>query len=421
MKAKSQPIAPSKRIDLIDALRGFAILGILMVNMKLFYSPLASMALGYQGSEGSADLLSMIFIKIFFEGKFYMLFSLLFGYGFYIFMKKSTTNGSSIAPVFARRINILLVFGLLHVLLLWAGDILVWYALYGFLLMAFRKVSNKGLIKWAIALPLIPITIVGFIVLYSGFQQSQMGAEYSASIAEKLQASQAFFAEATAVYSTGTFTQIMAMRIREYIEALAAGFISFSLLAAFLIGYWAARNEIIVKFKEKIYFWRKAVIVGACIGIPLQIPLVYYHLQSTNFIVIDYTTLIYFFSYIVGGFFLSLFYIASIVLLTTNGKLTAFIRFLSPVGRMALTNYLLHSIICTTIFYGYGLGMFGQFNHLQGILLTMAIFIMQIPLSWYWLKTFRYGPMEWLWRSLTYGKLQPMSKAESEEVITPAI
>jgi uncharacterized protein len=423
MKTKSQPVAPSKRIELIDALRGFAILGILMVNMQVFFQPVTTLLMGYQGAESTTDLLSQIFIKFFFEGKFYVLFSLLFGYGFFIFMNKTTQNGGSIAPVFARRVNILLVFGLLHVLLLWAGDILVWYALFGLLLLAFRKVSNRGLVKWAVGFILIPILSLSLMVsfLHLGLQ-SEMGPEIAASMQANFEQSQAFLAEASVVYSSGSFTEIMSIRLREYSKMLP-GIIFFYpvVLAMFLLGYWAARNEIISKFTEKLDFWRKALIIGGSIGIPLQVFYVYGYLQTSNLQFPDFTSLVVNFSHIIGGFFLSLFYISSIVLLVSKGKLHGFLKYLSPVGRMALTNYLLHSIICTSIFYGFGLGMLGQIAHLQGIFLTIAIFILQIPFSWYWLKTSRYGPMEWLWRSLTYGKLQPMRKPGSEEVISPAL
>jgi uncharacterized protein len=111
-----------------------------------------------------------------------------------------------------------------------------------------------------------------------------------------------------------------------------------------------------------------------------------------------------------GGVFLGLFYVSVIVLMLNRGKLQTFSRLLAPVGRMALTNYLMHSIICTSIFYGYGFGLYGKVSIFQGILLTILIFALQIPFSQFWLNHFHYGPFEWLWRSLTYGKLQPFRK-----------
>ncbi len=109
-------------------------------------------------------------------------------------------------------------------------------------------------------------------------------------------------------------------------------------------------------------------------------------------------------------FFLLIFGILHVVLLFSKGKLSTMAKLLSPVGRMALTNYLLHSIICTTLFYSYGFGLFGKINTFQGILLSIIIFALQVPLSRWWLRNFHYGPFEWLWRSLTYMKVQPFRK-----------
>ncbi len=124
MQTRLNPIGQSERIGLIDALRGLAIFGILMVNMPLMFQPMSQMMLGASENASVLQIISESFIKFFFEGKFYVLFSFLFGYGFWIFLSKPTTDGQSIVPVYRRRVFFLLLFGIGHITLLWAGDIL---------------------------------------------------------------------------------------------------------------------------------------------------------------------------------------------------------------------------------------------------------------------------------------------------------
>jgi uncharacterized protein len=153
------PVKQANRIILLDALRGFAIFGILMVNFPIMFQPVTSVLLGSQSDGSLLYNLSEWFIKFFFEGKFYVIFSMLFGYGFWLFMNKKDDQGKSITPIFKRRLIFLFLFGALHVVLLWAGDILVYYALFGFILLLFRRVSDRGLIKWAIWIGLIPAVL----------------------------------------------------------------------------------------------------------------------------------------------------------------------------------------------------------------------------------------------------------------------
>lgn len=412
MKTIALPVSEKERIILLDVLRGLAIFGILMVNMQIFFRPMLHMLIGYQGDETILNLLSTILIKFFFEGKFYVLFSLLFGYGFFIFMKKTPVEGHSILPVYLRRVFFLLIFGILHVVLLWPGDILVFYALFGFLLPLFRKVSDRGLLKWAIWLVVIPTALSALAVLAItlAMKVPEAAVQVEASLREGGGLMQGMAKKATLAYSTGTFAEVTRIRLLEY-KMILPGILFFYpvVLAMFLLGNLAARKNLIGNYKEHLPFFRKSLRLGASIGIPFSALFVvsYFYAKPQQMDVFQALSTL---SIAVGGFFLSLFYISAVVLLFSQEKITTLSKMLSPVGRMALTNYLLHSIICTTLFYSYGFGMFGKVNTFQGILLAILIFALQIPLSHWWLKNFQYGPFEWLWRSLTYMKVQPIRK-----------
>lgn len=402
------PTTPGQRIELLDALRGFAIFGILMVNMPLFFSPVTTMLAGYTGSETMLDLFSKLIIKFFFEGKFYVLFSMLFGYGFWMFINRTNSNGRSIIPTFRLRLFFLLIFGVAHIVLLWAGDVLLGYALMGFILLLFRKVSDRGLIRWAIPLALIPSFFMAVMWLFAFLASlhPESKESWDMAIRENAVNMQAIIDNAARVYSKGSFTEIVKTRVNEYLTMLP-GFLFFYpvVLAMFITGALAARKGIISNFREHLTLFRSMLKWGLITGVILNALFAYAYTQAPlnepgmwGFLVN--------FCHTAGGVAFSLSYVSFIALLSAEGKLKGFRNALAPVGRMALTNYLLHSIICTTIFLPYGLGLFGKISIFQSILLTIAIFLIQIPFSKFWLKHFYFGPFEWLWRSLTYRKWQ---------------
>jgi uncharacterized protein len=407
------PTVPAQRIELIDALRGFAIFGILMVNMPLFFKPISSMLLGYSGSDNSLELFSHLFIKFFFEGKFYVIFSMLFGYGFWLFINRTGADGRSIIPTFRWRLFFLMLFGIAHIVFLWAGDILLWYAILGFILLLFRKVSDRGIIKWAAWLVIIPTLLISLFTLLALFASMDPTAKeaFDASMKENAAGMQQLHDKAYQTYSNGSYTEIMSTRIKEYLTIMPGAFFFYPVvLAMFLAGVWASRKGIFKNYMEHLPFFRKLLLWGLIIGIPVSVIYSYAYTQAP-LNEPGIWSLLSTAGHTVSGIMLGMAYVSIIVLLTARGSLDKFIRFIAPVGRMALTNYLLHSIICTTLFLPYGFGLFGKIEYWQGILLTILIFSLQIPFSIFWLKRFNYGPFEWLWRSLTYRKLQPFSKS----------
>ncbi|RPH33776.1 MAG: DUF418 domain-containing protein [Bacteroidales bacterium] len=411
MKTVSAPITPNQRIAILDALRGFAIFGILMVNMPLFSNPITSMLLGVGVIEGDSNLLGEFFIKLFFEGKFYVLFSMLFGYGFWLFINKTVEKGS-IFTVYRRRVFSLLLFGISHILLLWAGDILFFYALFGFVILLFRNKSNKGLMKWVIGLILVPIIIpaLGWVIVAIASLNSETQTAMQGVFEGSNQFLRQIYQKNFEVYSSGIFSEIVSVRLSEW-KMLLPGLVVFypTVLAMFMLGAWAARNNILKNFQEKIPLFRKLFWQGIIIGIPSTV-LYTYAWSKAQMGVPNLWGFLNTSMNIISGISMCLLYVSSIVLLIYRGKLAFFSKYIAPVGRMALTNYLLHSIICTTLFLPYGFGLFGKIEIWQGILLTIAIYGLQIPFSNWWLKKFNYGPFEWLWRSLTYLKIQDFVK-----------
>lgn len=410
MSVKYTPLIQSKRIVLIDVLRGFAIFGILMVNMPMMFEPITQYLLGAKPDASQHQVISELFIKFFFEGKFIVLFSLLFGFGFWIFMNKAAEKGLSVIPVFSRRLFFLLLFGLAHMILLWAGDILIFYALLGFILILFRKVSDRKIFKWAVWLTLIPTILITLLVsaLWLLSQNPEAKTAIDAEMQQGVDDTHQLVEQASAIYSGGSFSEIVSVRLEEY-QALLPGIPFFYpfVLGMFLIGIWAARKGVISDYIGNLPLFRNIFWWGLSIGIVTNTLFVIASLHAVMYIPNGWTLLATS-MHTLGGVSFGLCYVSAIVLLVAKGKSALFNGLLAPVGRMALTNYLMQSIICAFLFHSYGFGLFGKIEVWQGLVLTIVIFLVQILFSRWWLKHFQFGPFEWLWRCLTYLKFQPL-------------
>ncbi len=413
MKTNISPVSAANRIEILDVLRGLAILGILVVNMQLFYQPLTTVLIGYQGHESMLDKVAEVFIKFFFEGKFYVIFSFLFGYGFFIFINKESNGAVNPLPFFRRRAFFLLVFGIAHLVFLWGGDILIYYALFGFLLILFRKVSDKGLLRWAIAFALIPLVLTTLFagLMYMAMNIPEAAGQAQASFEQSMAQTIALHQRASEVYSSGSFQEIMNIRLTEYANVSFGAILFFYpvVMTMFLLGYLAARRGILKNIAENIGLLKKAAVWGIAVGAPLAAVYAFSYYKVSP-VEMNLTTISATLSSTFGGIFLGMFYVSGMALLLHKGKLSYCKKQLAPVGRMALTNYLLQTLVCTTMFYGYGFGLFEKITVWQGLVLSFIIFGLQIPSSRWWLNKFYYGPFEWLWRCLTYWKIQPLRR-----------
>ncbi len=403
------PTVPGQRIQIIDTLRGFAIFGILMVNMLWMSAPVGISLTEYALWDSPLDKTVEFLISFLFEGKFYVLFSMLFGYGFWLFLQK-TNDGTSPAKVYAWRLVLLILFGVAHIVLLWPGDILLCYGLLGLLLLLFRNKSNRSLFKWALALLIIPLVLLGAMALL--FHLGMSNPDSAEVIESAMKDQQAVFValieNALRIYPTGSFSEIVNIRLEEYTTLLMGAFIMFypNVLAMFLVGFYAGRKQLLNEVTAHLPIFRKMAIWGLSTGLLAGLAYAFLKMETdlgtpTLESVLAMTLNAF------GGPVLSLGFVSTIILLIHNGLLKHCAVWLAAVGRMALSNYLMHSIIAALLFHSYGFALYGKVSIWQGSLLCLAIFAIQIPLSIAWLKFFRFGPFEWLWRSLTYLKWQP--------------
>lgn len=407
------PIASSQRLDLVDALRGFAIFGILMVNMPGMFTPGVELIMMPNLGNGTADVLAHGFIYFFFLGKFFVLFSLLFGFGFYMFLHKDGKPVPQVVKTFRKRLFWLLMFGVLHVTFLWEGDILIFYALFGFLLLLFRKSSDRKVMIWMMVFLLLPILFMFLIslvpMMIAGNPEAL--AAYEQGNQMQMAQTQDIIKRAYETYSTGTYSEIMAMNWEQWNFLIVGIFVFYpTCMSMFLLGLLIGRRELFKNALNFLTLYRKLFWMGLIIGIPLNLLLLYTVVKGNNG-VIDQWQVLGRVAGIFGGVAFLCAYVSGFILLYHSGKLSTLFSGFSAVGRMALTNYLSHSLIALFLFRSIGLGLYGKVEMWQGILLTCVIFGLQILFSKWWLGKFRFGPLEWLWRTLTYGQVQPFKRS----------
>jgi uncharacterized protein len=408
----AQPTQPHERVELIDILRGFALFGILLVNMMHFAWPVYREAIDITLWTGPWDRSAEVLIAFLAEGKFFTLFSLLFGLGLAIQLERAEAKGVAFVPLYARRLAVLLVIGLAHAFLFWWGDILTYYALLGFVLLLFRHKAPRALLVWAGAFVLAPIVINTLLVgaLTLGRATPEGAAQLEATLAQTEAAYRAAFEQALAVYGGSDFIAMIPQRIGDWgfatVGVLYGGML-FVVLAMFLLGLYLGKQRHLHHASEHLPAWRKVFAWGVLVGLVGNV--LYVALaRAGSALEPSWGTLVGLVGFLVGAPALSLAYASGLVLLVQRPSWLKRLRPLAPVGRMALSNYLLQTLIATTLVYGYGLGLYGRIGPAAGVALTLAIFAVQLSLSRWWLARFRFGPLEWLWRSLTYGRLQSL-------------
>lgn len=387
-----------ERIEVLDVLRGLAVCGILIGNMQWF-SGYGMMPPALERQSPLGDQLTHFLVLFFVEGKFYSIFSFLFGFGFALQIARAETRGDPKASLFKRRLFWLLVIGLVHAYLLWAGDILSVYAVMGFLLIRFRKKTDGALLKWAFALMVIPIlTYILFYILFVAFVSPEALAKFEAGQI-------GFWNEAVTKVQQSSYLQIITDFNLNYIVGRYAGLILEmrlpKILAMFLLGFYAYRRGFFQNLSSHQPFIRRVLVYGLILGLVGNVAFAALAGKEAVFPPSP-AGVAGVISYAFGVPALALFFIALVATLWQKAAWRRLLAFLAPVGRMALTNYLLQTVICLSIFYGYGFGQFGRVGARTATLIAFAIFLFQILMSALWLKYFSYGPMEWIWRQLTY-------------------
>ncbi len=403
------PVVPTQRILTIDILRGFALLGILLVNMEFFNQSALNLMADLKPPASPLDQAARWFIAFFAEAKFYTTFSFLFGLGMVIQMGRAEERHARFGRFWFRRMLVLLGFGLIHAYLFWPGDILILYSVLGVSLLLWRKARPRTTFIWAFVFLVIPLVING--ALWGLVKMGEMAAgaeEMERVFAQQVADYAAQAVEADRIYATGSFLEITQQRARDMnFMFFIWPFLGFNVLAAMLLGLYAGKRGIFDDIPGHLPFIRKAWLWGLVIGVIGNAMYIYFSEQS-NRAMPSLANLLSLVGQSFGAPALAIFYMTSLILLAERSAWRHRLAPLSLVGRMALTNYLAQSFICTMLFYGYGFGFYGSVGAAGGIMLTVVIYAAQVLWSGWWLRRFRFGPAEWLWRTLTYGKRQPM-------------
>ncbi|MDH5019133.1 DUF418 domain-containing protein [Halobacterium rubrum] len=403
MTSERSPTAPSDRVVGLDALRGFALLGILVINIRVFSMPEIVLfnptAYGdFTGANYWAWLAGHVLVK----QKFITLFTLLFGAGVALFVRNRERDDDPAVRLHLRRSLWLVAFGLAHAYLLWYGDILVAYGVTALFVVAARDWDARELALVGTALLVIPSALEVLSALAASPEQ----------LAASWQPAQSTIQSEVETYRSGWLAQ-MDHRVSSSVYRQTAGYLaSTGWRTAGLMLYGMALFRTGVMTNERSAgFYHRLVAVGGTVGLATILAGVWF-IEANDWaasVALYWTQFNYWGSIPLAGAYLGL------VMLYAKWRPAGVVtRWLAAVGRTAFSNYILQTVVATSIFYGHGLGLFGRVSRVEALGFVVAIWAVQVPLSVLWLRYFRYGPLEWLWRALTYRSLPRMRVSDSE-------
>ena len=387
---------PKKRYVILDALRGFAILGIILANFPEFSLWTFSDPAGWTRT----DLVTRAIQTFFVDGKFYTLFSLLFGMGFSI----QLANAEGKLRTFYRRMAVLLVIGLIHLFFLWSGDILALYAVCGMLLPLFRKLPTRKLLLVAGCLFLAPVLL---------------DAVFGTRLADPLEREQWRICGLYGITEANFGTWLSDARsYREVLQFLHQGsvermweFVSghrlFKVLGLFIVCFAVGRERIYADIDSRKPLLKKILAWGLALGIPFGILYTWSSMQGHPWGRVAHDLL-----YLVSVYPMGFAYAAGFALAFSRSEEAPGWKLLANPGRMACTNYLGQSVIGILLFYGIGLGLGNRVGLLGTELVALGVYAFQILFSSLWMRAFAFGPVEWVWRMLTYGKRLPLRRLD---------
>jgi uncharacterized protein len=410
------PVGQPDRIAALDVLRGFALLGILVMNIQFFAMPGAAyMNPTAYGDLTGANWMVWFISHVFFDQKFMTIFSLLFGAGIVVFTTRAEAKGHRAGRLHYRRMFWLLLIGLVHAYAIWPGDILVLYAICGMLVFLLRRLDGVPLI----GIGLLSIAAGSAIWAFFGWSVQYWPPEAVARIiAEDWRPPAENLAKEIAIYQGGWWTQM-----QERVPTSLA----FQTIYLLMWGLWRAGGLMLIGmgfYKLGIVtgdrspsFYARLFAIGVVGGLALILTGVSRNWAANWAFPYSFFTGSQFNYW--GSLLLSGGWIGMVLLAVRTGALPAVASRLGAVGRMAFTNYLMHSIVCTTIFYGHGFGLYGQVSRVGQAIVVVSVWVFQLVVSPIWLRYFHFGPFEWLWRSLTYGQRQPFRRTEHASNVPP--
>ncbi|MGG3738247.1 DUF418 domain-containing protein [Aeribacillus pallidus] len=387
-----KPLQTNERILSLDVIRGMSLLGIFLVNILSFHSPIMYTNPYEWWDYGDSKVFRWIDILV--QGSFYPLFAMMFGMGLYMLYERSIKRGVPFYSIATRRLLMMLLIGILHVTFVWFGDILITYALIGLFTILFIKVSPKALL-WTSGLLFFLINGLLFVSLYG----VSLVNPYKVTIWTDIENVK----QSIEVYTTGSFMEITRQRWMDwyYVNGPQSIIMLVSTIFPFML-FGAAVGK--YRWVEKVVEWRThwgiTSIICMTIGFLLKMTPYVFEGNYVWMYVQD----------IFGGPILAIGYGAFIVWMVSFKPIHRFGHPFAATGKMSLTNYLTQSIVSSIIFYSYGLGLYGNVSLSTCVFIVISIYLMQVVASEWWLWKFQRGPMEWLWRLVTYRQRIPLKK-----------
>ncbi len=406
-RPEHQPVAADRRLHVLDVLRGLALLGILLANVLMFSGVFFTEIAG-TADPSSLDEAVGFAIHALVHGKFYSLFSLLFGISFCLFLSRAETKDIAARPLFRRRLWLLLGVGLLHATLLWAGDILTLYALLGFALIPFYGRSSRTLLAWTAGLLAIPVAVYALMwgvgmthplapppVEPGGVAPSPApgpgdGFDPIAFMIAGFRGGYLDMLQANMVQLVGRWVDLFTtVRLPK-------------VLGMFVLGLWVGQQGVARDLDAHAGRLRRVAAWGFGLGLPLNVASAWLAADAAPYLPGSSLGMAEVLTEAFGVPLLALGYAAGVALLMRAPSASRMLLVFAPVGRMALTNYLAQSVACMFVFYGIGLGLYGEVGTAAAAGIALLVFALQVPLSRWWLGRYRFGPVEWAWRRLTY-------------------
>ncbi|MGC7927598.1 DUF418 domain-containing protein [Lysinibacillus sp. VIII_CA] len=378
-----KPTMLQNRLATLDILRGISLLGILLVNMYAFYLPMPHIDLASWFTTPS-DIVWQKNLDIYVQGSFYPLFAMLFGYGLAMQWQKAQSREQNFYTLGLRRLSVLFAFGLIHAVLIWWGDILMVYAFCGVFLVLLLRLSPIWLLISAIIMN-------GLMQVFMLFVLGIM--EFNTKVDDYLDI--VSVEKAITAYGTGNWLDAFMQRLTDLSMQASIGMwfaALFTILPYMLIGAAASKWRLVERAKELKWLWLALALAGLIIGITIKsLPI-----MLTRTYLLDYLKVY------IGGPILSVGYIAVIVLLCLLPIVPKLLSPFGKIGRMSLTMYILQSIIGTCLFYQFGFGWYGKISVETGVFIAFGIIVVQMIIAEIWLSKWKQGPLEALWRKLTY-------------------
>lgn len=395
------PIPADERIEVLDTIRGFALLGIFIMNMPAFNT---SLFLGFDEAMWPHwwDRGTEVVRDVIFSGKFNSMFSMLFAVGFTIQLGRLQAREPERATrIYLRRLFWLFVFGVVHACVFWAGDVLHMYALLGLLLLALRRVPDRWIVALIVLCLLYP-TLLGTIRIATAKPEDIQ--TIIAVTQQAISADNAAFGHGNFLDTAWRSTQSMII-FYEYPMRLGmfAGYVQF--FTTVLLGLLLGRHRFFQNVAAQLPLVRRVQWWALGIGLICGSGFVVWRSEAVNPMDPSVWRILAMTGYVVGRVSVMTFYVATIIRAVCNERWRRRLAPITLAGRMPLTNYLLQTLIGITLFYHWGLGLWGEVGPALDLLLAVAIFfVIQVPLTRWWLNRYQRGPMEHLWRVLTYGR-----------------